>query len=243
MRLQLSLLLLCILLLMACAQPVTPAAPQHAAPADTAQLIVQTDTPQATTPAAPCTPAEELDALLAAGESQRFTVQYRVTGEHGGGALSPMTLEVVAADGKMRRTSVVETENGTIEERIYVLPDDVVLCEHDEEWRCFYVPDAPPREAPAPNATVTPAPGRRVAGVNARCFSVTAEPTLGVVVAEDYCLSPEGVVLYHELRTPDDRMLSEATSFSRSLPDDAFVLPASPTVFAPPDAYAAPASR
>lgn len=238
-------LLLCLLLLTlflsacqaptpqsAAQQPVQVPSQERVEPPAQEQVVIQT----ATSPDRKA----ELDALLENGLEQSFTVNYAVSGELRGERVALNELRLVLDEQSMLSAATITTENGTREERTYLLPDGAYTCAYEDTWRCFYLPEQPPSPYPSavadPNehqerVEVTDAPGRRVAGVTTRCFRVryTGEDA----VTEELCLSQEGVLLYHEIRTREGRMRYEATVYESSIDEDAFLLPATPTAFAP----------
>lgn len=193
------------------------------------QVVVQTTEP--------ADRQAELNALLERGAAEQFSLTYAVSGTMQDEELPPSTVRIVVGEDSSLTAATFETEQGTVEERTYFTEEGPVICVDEDGWACYFlIEEQPvlPEVTTEPNerqreVTVLDAPGRRVAGVNARCFLIRFS---GEDVGEEtLCLSPEGVRLYHEIRTRDGRILHEATDYTTTVEPDALTLPAEPTQF------------
>ncbi len=133
-----------------------------------------------------------------------------------------------------------------VNSRNYIFEDRFVSCsEIQGAWNCFEVsmdevddlqagsdPISEEFESGDFSGNIEPLPDRVIAGVNAKCFSVTSHLT---IVGEDtehvytYCYSAQGIPLLMEDNTGSWRLI--ATEFSTSVPDSVFELPAEPGSF------------
>jgi hypothetical protein len=79
------------------------------------------------------------------------------------------------------------------------------------------------------NYAITPLAPRTIAGTLATCFQVVTSGASAATV--DFCFSPEGVPLYTHTVSEGMDYTMEATSYSTSVPDSDFALPATPQAF------------
>ncbi len=146
--------------------------------------------------------------------------------------------------GEQKMTQYIKGENmrvdmiiEDIETRTYILgTSSMYTCSKPEgEWSCIGF-DTPQESSTSDQALtdfteetdlyeIKYLSTRNIAGTSAKCFSMknTAEN-----VAIEYCISPEGVPLYTKTTMNEITMEMTATSYSTSVSDSDFTLPAEP---------------
>ena len=121
---------------------------------------------------------------------------------------------------------------------MYFIDNKGYTCSKQAAWECV--------ELPLPQVTAAhSAPGsqeefekniekakqigqRTIAGEQTKCYESIFEPVAGTTINTEYCYTSDGIPLL--IKTIAGEVISEmtATSFSRSVSDDAFNLPAEP---------------
>lgn len=204
--------------------------PSQQAQQQTTQQTQQQQTTQQTEQQPSANPLDEL--LSALGASQGWKVSYVITGSEMPNALE-MTQYMKGA-GKFRTDSVFEG----MESRSYVIGNDVYSCTKQEgSWTCFkfsgtmsgadsYELEKGIEEDPG-KYTVTADGTKQVAGVTAVCYKVVAEDT-----TTRYCVYDSVPLYVMSTSTSNGKQYTSemtATSYSKSVSDADFVLPAAAT--------------
>ncbi|HIH18834.1 TPA: hypothetical protein HA225_02555 [Candidatus Micrarchaeota archaeon] len=175
-----------------------------------------------------------LDSLMGAlGLSNGWKVTYLMTT-----SATPETSEMtqyIKGTDKFRTDSVTMG----IETRSIVLSDNIYICSKDGSWSCLKMSkqDDKGSESSRLNDEIKSNPSKytvtadgtmQVAGTTATCYKVVSENS-----TTRYCVSPEGVPLYTKSDSQSQgRAFSselKATSYSLSVSDADFALPAEPT--------------
>jgi hypothetical protein len=75
---------------------------------------------------------------------------------------------------------------------------------------------------------------RQIAGQQAQCFDVKATVTIATLGDGRFCYSPQGIMLLQRFGAGGATLDMEATSFSTTVPDSDFALPAKATIIGKP---------
>ena len=75
---------------------------------------------------------------------------------------------------------------------------------------------------------------RQIAGQQAQCFDVKATVTVATLGDGRFCYSPQGIMLLQRFGAAGATLDMEATSFSTTVPDSDFTLPAKATIIGKP---------
>jgi hypothetical protein len=75
---------------------------------------------------------------------------------------------------------------------------------------------------------------RQIAGQQAQCFDVKATVTIATLGDGRFCYSPQGIMLLQRFGAGGATLDMEATSFSTTVPDSDFTLPAKATIIGKP---------
>jgi len=75
---------------------------------------------------------------------------------------------------------------------------------------------------------------RQIAGQQAQCFDVKATVTIATLGDGRFCYSPQGIMLLQRFGAGGAALDMEATSFSTTVPDSDFTLPAKATIIGKP---------
>lgn len=180
---------------------------------------------------------DSLLGLLKLNSGWKVTYQLSGTGMQG---TSEMSQYVKGLDKLRTDVSAAGTQT-----RTYLLGTNIYFCTNSGEWSCmkFSIPQNDSSqlaadleknlEANPSKYTVLPDGTMQIAGVSATCFKVASED--GNV---RYCVSNEGVPLYTKTTAESGGKTVEfemkATSYSTSVTDSDFSLPAEPTEFTLP---------
>ncbi|MFT4308682.1 MAG: hypothetical protein ACMXYM_04915 [Candidatus Woesearchaeota archaeon] len=158
-----------------------------------------------------------------------------------------VTYEYSFAEQEMLMSQYVKGDNYRVdmvvaggESRSYMLGDRFISCmKQGASWTCMELPSDDEEfdfefggdviddiEEDLFSGDVRRLPDRRIAGVNAKCFSVTTR----ILEVQDYtyCYSADGIPLLVEYTTKDASFRMVATEFSKTVPRNAFELPAEP---------------
>lgn len=163
----------------------------------------------------------ELEGFLT--DNPEYMVEYDFTADGYSG-----TLTMYMLDGKMRMDSQAEG----VESRIY-MADVITTCTNSDGWTCFQLGE--PEESYAPTEQVdveasmddtgfviVDVSSRTIAGAEARCFTIQDEGEYTI------CYADSGAMLAMEYNVEGEFMSYEATSYSNSVSESAFDLPAEP---------------
>lgn len=163
----------------------------------------------------------ELEGFLT--DSPEYMVEYDFTAEGYSG-----TMTMYMLDGMMRMDSKAEG----VESRVY-MADVVTTCTNSDGWTCFQLGD--PEESYAPTEQVdveasmddtdfaiVDVSSRTIADAEARCFTIQDEGEYTI------CYADSGAMLAMEYNVEGEFMSYEATSYSDSVSESAFDLPAEP---------------
>ena len=178
--------------------------------------------------------SDEFASILGLRSTLQYKVAYDVATEAAGQQMSVQMSQYIKGLSKMRTDS---TYSG-IESRTYLLDKTFYTCTKQAAWNCMKM--AVQEEQGSTQAMdnvqsnisdyqVVADGTMQVAGVTATCYKVTGKDI------EYYrsCHSPEGVPLYIKMQTSAAGQSSTtemtASSYSTSVPDSDFVLPAAAT--------------
>ena len=182
--------------------------------------------PPATQPSG--SPLDDLLATLQHGGSWKVT--YSITGTNMQTALQ--ISQYVKGTDKIRNDMAVQG----MESRTYILGNDAYTCTSQQgSWTCYKYTGAMQAygsadiskglEADSSKYTVTADGTMQVAGTTATCYQVVSSDG-----TSRYCVSAEGVPLYVKSTSKDNTVMEmTATSYSASVSDADFTLPATPT--------------
>jgi hypothetical protein len=226
-------LLLCLLLLAACAQPLIQLRPSPPPFGNNTLLPPTLNTTSA---------KAQLQSILNSTKKSDFTVVYAViTTVENESQRGDLTLFVRGDDVRSDERFAVA---GLMIERRSFFPKagDAVFCtKENQTWECFSTSSQLLRdsggdtfantlkEADAAfwsHTLVTELPARTIARQQARCFALTTTTPDGQI-EQSACYS-DGIPLLVETTLPGGSMRQEATSFRPSVAADAFVPPAKP---------------
>ncbi|MEM2137849.1 MAG: hypothetical protein QW568_02070 [Candidatus Anstonellaceae archaeon] len=187
-------------------------------------------------------PLDSLLGLFGLNSGWKATYELSGTGMQG---VSEMT-QYVKGIGKIR----IDATASNIELRTYFLGSDMYSCTKQGSWGClkFSVPKTEQTDSSqlsydlknklkenAAKYSVSADGTMQVAGVTATCFRVTSDEA-----NVRYCVSPEGVPLYMLTTAKSEgknaEFLMKAKSYSTSVSDSDFALPAEPIEFTLPSA-------
>lgn len=192
-----------------------PAATAASAPAATAAP-----------PPQPIPSGPNLGALFTAAKTASYKVTYRLSGTGGAQPLTgEQTMYIKPPNTRVDMTTMVGGQTGHMS--LYSLPDGVFMCLRQGQVFCTKSPVPLPSAAdlvrqnlPADPTSVTPQGSRQIAGQSTACFRSGAGGQ-----AATMCMTEGGVPLYME----SAGSVLEATSFSTSVSDADFTLPAQPS--------------
>lgn len=171
---------------------------------------------------------EELLAFFDRLQNLRYSVDYTITAQ---GQAATMSQYVDTNAMRIR----VDTEAQGIKTRVIIDGEDVYSCMNMGSWSCFEASndDAEMIDTTSADARgefmidssipVTRVADRMVAGTNTQCYVFDAGDG-----ESEQCFSPEGFPLYIETITEGQATVLQATSYSLSIPNNAFELPAQP---------------
>ncbi|VVC01595.1 Uncharacterised protein [uncultured archaeon] len=179
--------------------------------------------------------SDQLGALFDMRVALQYKAAYDVSSEAMGQQTSMQILQYVKGESKMRS----DTEYAGIQSRTYFVDSIVYVCTNTgTAWTCM---KSTAQEEPsttqanseiASNLTdyqVVADGTMQVAGVTATCYKITGKD----ISYYRYCASPEGVPLYMKMEASAQGQPvtteMKATSYSTSVPDSDFVLPAAAT--------------
>ena len=167
--------------------------------------------------------------------SLQYMVAYNVTSQAQGQQISSQMTEYVDGTSKMR----TDASMSGIESRTYVLGKEIYSCTSQQgSWVCLNMStqqETGPTQAEGEissnmsNYQIVADGTMQVAGVTATCFKVTGTD----ITYYRSCFSSEGVPLYVEVQGSSGGQAYStemvASSYSTSVPDSDFVLPAAAT--------------
>lgn len=157
----------------------------------------------------------------------KYKADYIVTTSGEGESTETLTMTMYVSGKKSRADMNVEG----IEARSYLLTDGMYACsKYEGTWMCYSmgpVETSNEEELEANKAKYTPVPmpSKTIAGVTAYCYQL--DDVEGYVM--DYCFSKEGAILWSKTSGEGYVVEMTATSYSTSVTDADFVLPAEPT--------------
>lgn len=166
-------------------------------------------------------------ALFDEQDGRSYQVEYTATAE--GQTIMQMTQYVDTGLSRVR----VDTEVQGMSSRTIIVGEDTYMCEKMNQWNCFEASNQEPEQSFVygreeferdADIAVESAASRVVAGEQTSCFVFSSTQDGDV----EQCFSEEGVPLYIRTESAAGSTLTEASSYSLSVPEDAFELPAEP---------------
>lgn len=173
-------------------------------------------------------------------ETMEYKVAYDITNTFQGKIQTSKLTQYVKGE-KIRMDASSTTGGQTYDSQTYITNEQIIACTNQQgAWQCMKI-EVPENQQPDisekykeegekfwQNYEVAGAPDRKLAGVTAKCFTVTFTEKQVGTIDEEVCYAPEGVPLYISTKTPEGTTVMSATSYKTSVSASDFVPPAEP---------------